>query len=349
MEQSATTVLALLILFSMSLSHRKMRAQDAAFNNSSTKTYLATKVKIPPVADGNIQEAAWQAAEWAGGFTRKGQPVDEKLGTRFKIVYDQQHIYVAIECADPHPDSIPLYPSPRDNPSNDWLEVDFDTNLDRETAYAFAVSPYGTRTDMSITGDDEDFDDRWHPKWEVATSITALGWNIEMKIPCAQIAFSETGQQRWGLQITRCISRLDHYSNWQAMPAGTAGWTSRFGLLEGLSSISVGQPPQVATYDPEQKFAVSALRQDVDLLRDVLEGLHPSLYWYTPKNEIDSMFDAVHADIEMPLTDFLGQSQENSKGLSFVDERYKDSLRIKFCQPVFWITGRSERVSGSVT
>jgi hypothetical protein len=43
-------------------------------------------------------------------------------------------------------------------------------------------------------------------------------------------------------------------------------------------------------YTQEPRFAKQQLEKDYDLLRNVLETKHPSLYWYTPKDKMDEHF-----------------------------------------------------------
>ncbi len=54
---------------------------------------------------------------------------------------------------------------------------------------------------------------------------------------------------------------------------------------------------------PVRKISVAALRADVLLMRAALEELHPSLYWYTPKDTMDAVFARLAASINRPLTE----------------------------------------------
>ncbi|MEM8900327.1 MAG: S41 family peptidase [Bacteroidota bacterium] len=272
-------------------------AQDA----TNLRIHRAVRINQQVEIDGTFTEASWNIHLWSSGFTEKGQKIDERNDTQFKITYDESHLYVAIKCLDPHPDSIPLFPSPRDNPSNDWVEVDFDSNDDGETAYAFAVSPYGVRTDMFISGDDADFDDRWHPEWEVKTSIQENGWNAEMKIPFAQLIIGDN--EFWGLQITRRVKRSELYTNWQPMPKGTAGWVSQFGQLHGIEDVQ-GKEHHSLEYNPSKKYETFQLRHDFSLFTSTLESIYPDLYEFVDKPSFDSLFHAVYQSLNEPLTEF---------------------------------------------
>lgn len=57
------------------------------------------------------------------------------------------------------------------------------------------------------------------------------------------------------------------------------------------------------TYSPIKKFSPTELRSDFDILRDVLEKFHPSLYAYTPKRTIDLAFDRYRNAISDSMTE----------------------------------------------
>jgi hypothetical protein len=44
-------------------------------------------------------------------------------------------------------------------------------------------------------------------------------------------------------------------------------------------------------YSPLKKYSPDPLREDFDMMRKVMEDYHPSLYWYTPRDSIDLIFD----------------------------------------------------------
>ncbi len=44
-------------------------------------------------------------------------------------------------------------------------------------------------------------------------------------------------------------------------------------------------------YSPVKKYSPEELRQDFDLMRNVMQDYHPSIYWYTPKDSMDKIFD----------------------------------------------------------
>jgi hypothetical protein len=58
-------------------------------------------------------------------------------------------------------------------------------------------------------------------------------------------------------------------------------------------------------YTPLKKYAPEKLQEDYDLLRNILEKFHPSIYWYTSKDSMDFYFDAYRS----ALTDSMTEQQ----------------------------------------
>jgi len=56
-------------------------------------------------------------------------------------------------------------------------------------------------------------------------------------------------------------------------------------------------------YHPDRKYSPDALRQDYTLLRTVLEKKHPSLYWYTPRDSMNRIFDEGYQAIRDSMTE----------------------------------------------
>ncbi|WP_109301864.1 S41 family peptidase [Aquimarina sp. AU474] len=263
------------------------------------REYITQKTETTPIIDGVINDEAWNIIKWSGNFSRKDTLLKE-YDTKFKIIYDNKYLYVGVRCYDKKPDSIPLFPSPRDNSSNDWVEIDLDTNLDKKTGYALSVSPYGIRTDANIETD-ENFNDSWHPKWDVATNIDNIGWTAEMRIPFDELEISNQKNQKWGLQVVRKIIRFNDVSNWQ-IPNVNESYVAQFGILSGLQDI----PENIVTpifYNQGRKISISELKNDINQLKTVLEGIYPSLYWFSSKKEINELFKNSKTSIRSPMTE----------------------------------------------
>ena len=57
------------------------------------------------------------------------------------------------------------------------------------------------------------------------------------------------------------------------------------------------------SYNALPKYAATSLKEDAAILKKVLEANHPSLYWYTPKQQLDSAFDNMFNSISDSLNE----------------------------------------------
>ncbi|MFY7898625.1 MAG: S41 family peptidase [Chitinophagaceae bacterium] len=60
---------------------------------------------------------------------------------------------------------------------------------------------------------------------------------------------------------------------------------------------------KLKNYQFNQKTSAAALQQDLILLQQILASKHPSLYWYTPKDSIDALFNNAINSITDSLTE----------------------------------------------
>jgi len=215
------------------------------------KTYIAQRTNpTTPTIDGMITEEVWNNAEWKDDFTQR-EPYEGKKPSQktvFKILYDDDFIYLAIRAYDTHPDSIVDRLSRRDNREGDNLGVHFDSYNDNRTAFVFNVSAAGVKSDWITSDDGDNRDDNWDPIWYVDTRIDSLGWTAEMKIPYTQLRFSQKGKQKWGLQVRRNIYRYDEEVHWKLIPQDAGGWVSQFGKLTGMDNIKPQKEKSITPY-----------------------------------------------------------------------------------------------------
>jgi len=70
----------------------------------------------------------------------------------------------------------------------------------------------------------------------------------------------------------------------------------------GIQS-SASQESKKAPFDPAKKYTAEQLQEDFTLLRTALEEAHAGLYFYTPKKEMDNLFDHLFAGLDHPMTE----------------------------------------------
>jgi hypothetical protein len=203
------------------------------------KQYVATQVTIPPVINGVLDDEAWQSGDWAGGFTQNqpynGKPETQR--TEFKIVFDDNNLYVAIKAYDTAPDSIVNRLTRRDEADGDLVGIILDSFHDLRTGFLFGVSSAGVKYDQMFVNDSGNGDSSWDPNWWVKTSVNKEGWVAEMKIPFSQVRFDKNSAEVWGLDVARILYRKNEQCFWQHIPRDAPGLIHLFGELKGLDRI----------------------------------------------------------------------------------------------------------------
>jgi hypothetical protein len=203
-----------------------------------------------PKIDGLVDDIAWQAVAWQNSFVQR-QPYDGKMPsqpTEFKVLYNDNSIFVAVRAWDSEPDSIVRRLARRDSGDGDAIGVEFDSYFDQQTAFSFIVWASGVKLDKLITGDGSHEDNSWDAIWDAKTSIDDKGWIAEIEIPLNQLRFNGNNEQKWGFQVGRYIHRKDELSLWQPIPRDAPGWVHRYGILEGISGIKPKRQIEVAPY-----------------------------------------------------------------------------------------------------
>ncbi|HPT13561.1 MAG TPA: DUF5916 domain-containing protein [Bacteroidales bacterium] len=221
-----------------------------AQSTKPVKKYQTARIaNSAPVIDGVINDSEWQGAEWQGDFVQR-EPDDgasPSQRTDFKILYDDNNLYVAIRAYDSVPGAIVHRLSRRDNSDGDWVGLIIDSYADKLTGFGFGVTAAGVKFDLMIINDGND-DGTWDAIFDAKTSMNALGWTAEFRIPLSQIRFAKNENHVWGLDIFRYIYRKQELSLWQPVPRNAPGFVSLFGEMQGLSGIKPHRDIEILPY-----------------------------------------------------------------------------------------------------
>lgn len=203
------------------------------------KQYKATKITIPPEIDGILDEESWKEGVWDSDFTQwqpyNGRP--ESQTTEFKIVFDENNLYVAIKAFDTSPDSIVKRLGRKDNTDGDWVAIIIDSYHDLRTGFMFGVSAAGVKLDEMMSNDGNNEDSSWEANWWAKTSVNDEGLFAEMKIPFSQLRFEKNSGDVWGLEILRFLYRKNETSIWQPIPRDAPGLIHMMGEMTGLEQV----------------------------------------------------------------------------------------------------------------
>ena len=215
---------------------------------ASKRIYNTVFTPTPPIIDGLHNDEVWNLVEWSGNFTQsepaENQPPSQQ--TTFKILYDDNNIYVFIRAFDTEPDKISKIMSRRDEGVGDFVFIEFDSYFDKQTAYGFVATVSGSKADEFNSK--TEWNRNWNPVWFLKTSIDNEGWCAEMQIPLNQLRFSNKEEQIWGLQVHRRIYRLQERSLWQEYPKGAPDRFALLGELHGIKNIKPKRQIELMPY-----------------------------------------------------------------------------------------------------
>lgn len=223
------------------------------------KEYHTLRATSAIKIDGFLNEEEWQRVGVAGGF-RQNSPVedaDPAFETEARIMYDNLGIYVGAMLYDHAPDSIGRQLGIRDdnNLVADRFRIVFDTYNTQQDGFDFTVTASGVQLDSRFS------DYNYNAVWKSSVQILDNGWSVEILIPWSALRFP-TGNQDWGLQITRSIARSQEFDQWALTPKDVANGLKYWGLLKGLNDVDppvrLSLTPYLTTiYQDDDRFGVS--------------------------------------------------------------------------------------------
>ncbi|QNM85249.1 carbohydrate binding family 9 domain-containing protein [Polaribacter pectinis] len=257
----------LLVCFSITISNYEQESTEVV----PKRIYTTKKLKKVPVIYGDVSDDAWDAVEWSSDFTQKDptEGVAPTHQTKFKVMYDDKFLYVAIVAFDDSPDLIQRRLTRRDGFAGDRVNVIIDSYHDKRTAFVFTTTAAGVKGEEIATQNGDNWDDSWNPIWYTNAKLLDNGWSTEMKIPFSQLRFGKAKEQIWGFNVNRTIFRFQERSLWQRIPNDQSGFISEAGELHGLIDLVPQkqleiQPFTVIQYDNYPSEAGNPYRDGSD-------------------------------------------------------------------------------------
>ncbi len=240
------------------------------------KHYKATKITTAPLINGILDEEAWQSGEWVDDFTQNepynGRPASQR--TEFKVLFDEDNLFVAVKAFDTSPDSIVNRLTRRDQADGDLVGIILDSFHDLRTGFLFGVSSAGVKYDLMFTNDGQNEDESWDPNWWVKTTLNNEGWIAEMKIPLSQLRFDKNSGDVWGLQMARVLYRKNETSFWQHIPKDSPGFIHLIGEMSGLEQIKPRKIFDITPYGVAKTETFKAVPDNPFLSKGKLSGLN---------------------------------------------------------------------------
>ncbi len=187
------------------------------------RSFMVKKIAETIVADGELNEAAWQTAESADNFWQYF-PVDSiqaKEQSEIKMLYDDKNLYVGIKVYTAGK-NFAIQTLKRDfrAGNSDNITLLFDTFNDGNNAFLFGSNPYGVRREGLVSGGGlnlRGFTISWDVKWQGESKIYDGYYITEWIIPMAAFKFRE-GETKWSLNSYRFDTQSNETSTWMQIP-----------------------------------------------------------------------------------------------------------------------------------
>ncbi len=211
-------IILLTIIFSLYIFPNNNKIMKLRKNNSSI------------IVDGLI-DPDWNYVDSVSDFIQF-QPYNGKEPTRktiAKVFTTDDALYCMMICYDDKT-NIEQNAGTLDNFTGDIVSIMLDTFGDKRTAYKFAVSASGVRSDCRLLDDARNRDYSWDGVWFAASNVYDWGFIVEMEIPYRSIQYDEK-LSSWGLDFDRWRPAESEDIYWCSYEENEGQRISKFGKL----------------------------------------------------------------------------------------------------------------------
>ncbi len=222
---------------------------DSTKRNIIKRVYHTTRIQSPkPVIDGKLDDICWKEGQWTGDYKQHipDEGAEPSQNTQFKLMYDDNNIYVAIRAFDNDPDKIDRQMGRRDDFSGDIVGVCFDSYYDYRTGFEFDLTAAGSKIDLILLNDR--WDTSWDAVWHGKTGFEDSAWVAEMQIPLSQLRYGDKKEHVWGLHAWRWINRNQEEVQWNLIPRDNPGYLYSIGELHGIKNIPTSRRIEILPY-----------------------------------------------------------------------------------------------------
>ena len=266
----------------------------------------------PIILDGAI-DGAWAAADSATEFAQQSpfHGAAPTYRTVARLLTTDRALYCLIVAYAPT-HHIERHLGFLDNASGDFVSLMLDTFGDRKSAYKFAVTAGGVRSDARLLDDARNRDYSWDGVWFAESRVHPWGYVVEMEIPYRSIQYDEK-LDSWGLDFDRWIPAVTEDLYWSPYEENEGQRISKFGRL-----TFAGSPPAVRGMNLEIYPVAIAT---ADYVRSSVYDISPSagmdvFYNPSPRLTLQLTGNPDFAQIEADPYDFNISRYE-----SYFDER----------------------------
>jgi hypothetical protein len=287
-------------LIRLAISLTPVFAAMVAYAQPPEKRFEAVFTTTPPVIDGILDEAVWQSAAVIEDF-HEVEPIEyapPKERLRFRVLYDEDHLYVAAEINMRNVDEITAFKLAQgsDIREEDRLKVVLDPYNNKRTGYDFRINANGVREE-GLFGTIGRPNTDWNGIWDGRAQITEEGWTAELAIPFKTLNF-DPDNDVWGISFSLNISGRNEQIAWTSQAHVTR--PGSLGEMTGVDRAKQGRGldivPSVSfrhtkVFETNGQTGADELRAEPSL--DILYKLTPLL---TAALTINTDFSAAEVD-----------------------------------------------------
>lgn len=236
-----TTILAIFLM----AGNMNAIAQNKA---DKKRIYQTQRLDQPPDINGILDDSCWKLGDWSLNYVQQ-QPYERKTpsqNTSFKILYDDDNIYVAIRAFETEPERIDRQLARRDAFSGDIVGINFDSYFDHRTGFEFNLTAAGSKIDLVLLNDG--WDTSWNAVWDGKVAMEDSAWTAEIKIPLSQLRYGNKKEHIWGLHAWRWINRHQEEDQWNLIPRDSPGYVYSFGELHGIQDLKPFRRIEIQPY-----------------------------------------------------------------------------------------------------
>ena len=200
------------------------------------KRAVVSYSSVVPVLDGDIDgDQAWKSQPWNGGFVLLRKTVPPKEGTRFKALYTDDALYIAVECRESDVAAMKFEERPEEFWIYDVTELFFAPNADELIHPGCSA---GGNRNQQIGGATLT---RTHGQiaWDAKARKDKDRWTVEYLLPLYLLGVNPArGAVELPFNICRSETPHKEYSTWNA--------TEQFGFASGFGRLAFAPPPAAA-------------------------------------------------------------------------------------------------------
>ena len=261
-----------------------------------------------PLLDGTVLgDPAWAELTPASGFQQiqpdDGSPATQK--TEVYVGFLDDALYIGMIAYDDAPEDILITDSRRDSElgDTDSFQLIIDGLRDGQNGYIFGTNAAGIQYDGQVTREGAGgamgsggggFNLNWDGSWEVATTISDIGWSAEMRIPFSTLRYGRGDIQTWGINFQRNIRRNNEIVFWAPLSKQHKLYRlSEAGSVTGLEPSKL-RNLQISPYflgQSEQAGGVAGTQSSTEVGFDIKYSITPSL-------TLDATYNTDFAQVE---------------------------------------------------